>query len=305
MLRSDLSRLQAILLALFVTFLWSTSWVLIKLVIDDIPALTFAGLRYALAALVLLPFALRRGLLPALRSAPAPLRWRLVGLGLLMYAATQGAQFWALATLPAVTASLLYNFTTPLVALFGLAALGERLVGRQWLGIGVFLGGVLIYFTPDALPAAYVPGLLIAGLGVLANAGATLIGRGVNREAGLDPLHVTAFSMLVGAPPLLVAGVAWQGLPPISALGWAIIVWMAVVNGALAFTLWNRALRTLPAAEASIINNTMLIQIAALAWLFLGEQPGPRGLLGLALAALGALLVQWRGRITWVRITRA
>ena len=40
---------NALLQALFVTFLWSTSWVLIKLGLRDIPALTFAGLRYGLA----------------------------------------------------------------------------------------------------------------------------------------------------------------------------------------------------------------------------------------------------------------
>jgi hypothetical protein len=48
-----------VLQALLVTFLWSTSWVLIKIGLVDIPALTFAGLRYALATLVLLPFVLR------------------------------------------------------------------------------------------------------------------------------------------------------------------------------------------------------------------------------------------------------
>ena len=48
-------RLQAILQALFVTFLWSTSWVLIKHALDEIPPLTFAGLRYAFAVLILLP----------------------------------------------------------------------------------------------------------------------------------------------------------------------------------------------------------------------------------------------------------
>ena len=46
----------AVLQALFVTFLWSTSWVLIKIGLDDLDLkpLSFAGLRYALAALILL-----------------------------------------------------------------------------------------------------------------------------------------------------------------------------------------------------------------------------------------------------------
>jgi drug/metabolite transporter (DMT)-like permease len=46
----------AIAQALLVTFLWSTSWVLIKVGLSDLelPPLSFAGLRYLLAALILL-----------------------------------------------------------------------------------------------------------------------------------------------------------------------------------------------------------------------------------------------------------
>jgi drug/metabolite transporter (DMT)-like permease len=46
--------------------------------------------------------------------------------------------------------------------------------------------------------------------------------------------------------------------------------------------------------ESSIINNTMLIQIALLAWLFLGETPTWRMVLGMVLAGLGTLLVEVR-----------
>ena len=52
-------RLSALLTAVFVTFLWSTSWVLIKVgLAASLPPLPFAGLRYGLAALCLAPFAL-------------------------------------------------------------------------------------------------------------------------------------------------------------------------------------------------------------------------------------------------------
>src|SRR3970040_477008 len=114
---SQSSHLRAAALALFVTFLWSTSWVLIKIGLADIPALTFAGLRYFLAFLCLLPFGLRAGHLD-----PSALRhltrrdWLLLFLlGLVFYSVTQGTQFLALAYLPAVTFSLLLNFSAVLV----------------------------------------------------------------------------------------------------------------------------------------------------------------------------------------------
>jgi len=46
------------------------------------------------------------------------------------------------------------------------------------------------------------------------------------------------------------------------------------------------------AVESSIINNTMLIQIALLAWVFLGESLDLVEIVGLALAAVGIFLAQ-------------
>ena len=71
--------------------------------------------------------------------------WLLL-LGLIMIAVTQGAQFAALVYLPAVTVSLALNFTSLLVAFMGIAWLGERLNGRQWFGVLIFLSAVLLYF---------------------------------------------------------------------------------------------------------------------------------------------------------------
>lgn len=100
MLNNRSPHLTATLQALFVTFLWATSWVLIKLGLHDIPALTFAGLRYLLAFLCLLPFGLLGGHLAVLRSLPRRDWLRLVALGLLYIAITQGAQFLGLSYLP-------------------------------------------------------------------------------------------------------------------------------------------------------------------------------------------------------------
>ena len=85
-------RLPAILQALLVTFLWSTSWVLIKLGLQaSLPALSFAGLRYSLAFACLLPLLLANpGQRRALRSL-SPAAWRqLALLGVVYYSLTQG-----------------------------------------------------------------------------------------------------------------------------------------------------------------------------------------------------------------------
>ena len=141
----------AVLQALLVTFLWSTSWVLIKIGLADIPALVFAGLRYCLAFVCLLPFALRPAGRLALRGLTRG-QWLLLAFyGLAFYAVVQGAQFVGLAYLPAATVSLVLNFTSVIVALMGLAWLGERPRGLGWFGIALSALGGLIFFYPAAL----------------------------------------------------------------------------------------------------------------------------------------------------------
>jgi drug/metabolite transporter (DMT)-like permease len=283
-----------VLQALFVTFLWSTSWVLIKLGLKDIPALTFAGLRYALAFVCLLPFALRAGHLSSLHRLPRKTWRELIVLGLVYYAVTQGAQFLGLAYLPALTVILLLNFATIVVAFLGVLLLSEPPSLLQWAGVGVSLVGILVYFYFDLVPFDQAAGLIVVGVCILANALSSLLGRHVNRADRHHPLMVTTVTMGIGSMVLLGTGIAVQGFPRLNWTSWAIIAWLAVVNTAFAFTVWNHTLRTLTAMESSVIYGTMLIQVSLLAWLFLGEELTPRRVIGLTLAGVGALIVQLR-----------
>lgn len=292
--RKELILIKSALQALFVVFLWATSWVFIKLGLEEIPALTFAGLRYILAFLCLLPFLFLSNQRNSLRSLSMNQWVRLFILGLLFYALTQGASFVALAYLPAITVNLLWSFSSVTVALMGITWLAERPTLFQWLGIIIAVIGAVIYFFPVNIPKGQFVGVLVALLGVLANAGSSILGRAVNRSGEIHPLTVTVTSMGIGALILLVAGITTQGLPPLSGRSWAIIVWLAVVNTAVAFTLWNHTLRTLSAVQSSIINGTMLIWIPMLAVVFLGEKVTMKELLGLVVVGIGTLIVQLR-----------
>jgi drug/metabolite transporter (DMT)-like permease len=288
------AHLAAVCQALFVTFLWSLSWILIKIGLHDVPALTFAGLRYTLAFVCLLPLFLKFGGLAVLKKLTRRDWVGLAGLGLIYYAVTQGAQFWGLAFLPAVTVSLLLNLSAPVVALWGIFWLGERPTGGQWAGMTLCLAGIGIYFNGSLPEDSQLTGLGIMLVGVLANAASSILGRKLNRQGKFTPLAVTTISMGIGGLALLAGGLSSQPLPNLTLSSWAIIGWLALVNTAFAFTLWNSTLRTLSAMESSLINNTMLVQIALLAWVFLGEEVAGLKILGLALVALGVLVVQLR-----------
>lgn len=293
-----MERTRAILFALLVTFLWSTSWVLIKLGLSqDLPPLTFAGLRYLVAFVCLLPLAaIKRDSRAQLLHLEGRDWARLAALGLVYYAFTQGAQYLSLAYLPAALVSLLLNLTPIVVGVGGVFFLGEKPGSRQWLGVLLTGAGVLIYFQTGALPADRWFGFGVAVFGVLTNAASAVMGRSVNRRGNLSPLVVTTVSMGVGAVLLLLLGGLLQGFGSLTWQHGLIIAWLAVVNTALAFTLWNTSLRVLSAVESSILNGLMLPQIAILAWVFLDEALTARESLGLTLVCLGVILVQLRGR---------
>lgn len=282
----------AVFQALLVTFLWATSWILIKIGLNDIPALTFAGLRYTIAFLVLLPLGLSSKRLKELNTLNAKTWVQLIALGVLFYALTQGAQFLSLFYLPTATSSLLLSFTTVIVAFLGILFLREKPNALQWIGTIIYLAGVFAFLYPISLPRNQMIGFIVAGVGVLANSISAIIGRDVNRSGNLSPLTVTITSMGIGGFLLLAGGIIIQGLPRLSLSSWGIILWLAIVNSALAFTLWNRTLRTLSAMESSIINNTMLFQIAVLAWIFLDETLNWQEISGILLAIVGTILVQ-------------
>lgn len=293
------SHLKAVFLALFVTFLWSTSWVLIKIGLKaSLPPVTFAGLRYTLAFLCLLPFVLINPSHRQMVKIFSKSTWyQLILLGLVFYTITQGAQFIGLAFLPAATVTLLLNFSPIFVAIPSGIVNQEGTTFTQWMGILLSVAGAIVYFLPLNTSANQVIGFIAVCIGVLANASSSLLGRKINTQSGLPAIVITTISMGIGGVLLLIIGATTQGLGQLNLIQWLIIIWLAVVNTAIAFTFWNKSLQSLTAVESSIINSTMLPQIAILSWVFLDEPLNLRQISGLGLVTIGIIIVQvWRGK---------
>jgi len=231
--------------------------------------------------------------------AAEPLGPRLIGrvalYGLLFVAVAQGAQYAALAVLPATAVSLVLSSIPVGVALIALGGRHERASLWQGVGIGMLTVGALVYFGPFEIEEGAGVGFLAAGVCVTASALSSHMGRTLARDSIRrlgGPVGLTAVSMLIGAVVLVGVGIALEGWPRLDLRGWLIVGWLALVNTAFAFTLWNHTLRTLTAVESSVVNNTMTIQVAILAIVFLGERLEPPQLIGLLLAAAGAAVVQ-------------
>jgi len=285
----------AIVRVLFVNTLWATSWALIKIAFRaNLPPLTFAGTRYVLASLCLAAVVFARASNRWAIGSLTPADWRrLAFLGIVYYAVSQGSQFIALSLVPAATLGLVLNLTPAIVAITGWRRAHEPPTIVQSLGVALTTTGVLVYFWPITLAKIAGPGIIAALIGLMTNSVAAIVGRRAN-VGGHPAVVVTFVSMGIGSALLLATGLTVQGWVPPGPEQWTIIVWLAVVNTAFSFTMWNRSLQTLTAVEASVINSTMLPQTAIVAALVVGEALNVTQIAGLALVVLGTFVVQLR-----------
>lgn len=286
----DKGRLGALLEALLVTFLWSTSYVLTKIGLAEISPLLLVSLRYTVASLVLVPVALVLGEHKKLDRRAAV---KLVFLGISGYSVAQGLQCLGLYHLPAVTVTFILNFTPVMVLLLGLVFLKTPPTPRQVAGVVLVIAGAYVYF--GGVPGDSLTGVTITLVSGLGWAAYLVAGRAFFKPGDISPLGLSAFAMGVGT--VFIAGSAWvyEGFTWLSLGGWGIVLWLGVVNTAAAFFLWNHALQRVDAFEISILQNTMLIQIAVLSAIFLGETLTATKLLGMAVVLVGVLIVQLSG----------
>jgi drug/metabolite transporter (DMT)-like permease len=281
--------------AVLVTFLWSSSFVLIKFGLLEIPPFLFAAVRYTIAFAILGVVYLGiggRGRSSRRSSIKSIGKVSLVVAGICGYTLAQGFQFVGLFYLPAVTTSFLLNFTPIFVLLLGILFLGEKASKTQLAGLVVALLGAYAFFSERLSGAGQQLGILVVIISGLSWAIYMIIIRRIQRVDSTGSLKLTAVTMGIGTVGLLLLAAVFDGLRWISLNALTIILWLSIVNTSLAFLLWNHALRSIRAYELSVVQNSMLVQIAVLAWIFLGELLTYVMVLGVVLVIVGVVLVQ-------------
>jgi len=190
----------------------------------------------------------------------------------------------ALGTLVAIGSGPLF------VGLFAWVTLHERPTRAWWASTCICIGGlVLLTLDGTAQPEVQVGGLvfaLAAGAGYAAYtvAARRLIGQGAH------PSEVMAAAMGLGAilllPVLLLAGAAWIATPD----GLIVALWLGLVATTVAYVLFGRGLRVLPAGPVATLLLAEPLVATFLGVGLLGETLGPAGWLGAALVAAGLCL---------------
>jgi drug/metabolite transporter (DMT)-like permease len=275
--------------SILVTFLWSTSFILIKFGLSQVPPLDFAAYRYGIASIVLLIGTVFQGngnVRIAKKDIPLMILMAVAG-----YAIAQGSQYVGIGLLSTDMTAFLQNMTPVFVLAVSYPIMRERPVKIQLLGLLIVFAGLFTFLHGQPLRGE-VTGVFVVLVGSFSWAIYLVLLRTTGVAERIGALRFTAITMSIGSVILLVTGAAEGGSVTMNLDDWLILAWLSLVNTAFAFYLWNVSLKVLTAFEMSVLQNTMLAQIALLSWYFLGEGITLTMGTGMILILSGTCLVQ-------------
>lgn len=257
---------------LLLSLIWGSTWLFIKLGLEDLPPFTFAGVRFVIAAAILLVvIAVRRVPLPRERRD-----WALIALtGVMAFSVNYGLLFWG----EQRTSSGLAAILQTIIPAFGLVIAhhylpDERITPAKVGGIALGIAGVALIFSDQAS---------VEGSSALAGSAAIVVGAFCvaysnvlvkARARHIEPAALAAGQMICGLVPLLLIGVTLEGNPFTfrwTPLALASLLYLALVGSAIAFLLFYWLVRNMD------VTKTMLIPLVTppiavfLGWLVLHE----------------------------------
>ena len=288
-----MSRGASLALYALLVLIWSSTWVAIKIGLEDAPALLGAGVRFALAGVLLLGYA-------ALRRRPLQTdRLLALILGLLPFAFCYGLVYWGEQYIPSGLTAVLFGVMPLYTAILASFLLhDEPLRARVVLGVTLALAGLSLAFAESLELGSEERAALGAAAVVLSPLGAALGNIALKRRAAdLDAIVLNGWGMLIGGGLLLALSGATEdwGDAVWGAKAIGSILYLAVVGSAVAFVTLTILLREMSAQASSVI--ALMIPFGALIFgaLLYGEAITARAVAGAALVVAGLLAA--RGRV--------
>lgn len=273
-----------------VVLIWGANFSFMKMALAEMSGMSFAGLRFTLAALVLLGVLWwREGSIGVPRDAWWPMIW----MGVLSNTLYQVFFMYGLTHTSVANASLIIATTPLIVALLGAAT------GIEALRSPVVTGGVLGFAGVVLILVGKGAVLGVGGLtGDAAIFGATLCWAIFTLavralRVRISTLRLTTWTMATGAPGLLLLGgpglahLDWGGL---SARAWTGVAYSTLLAIVVAYVLWNNGVRVVGSGRTAIFNSMIPLVAMLVAWPLLGEHPRPIQIGGAVLIVSGVLL---------------
>ncbi|MFC4357542.1 DMT family transporter [Halobium salinum] len=292
-----MTRYRNLVLFVALAALWGSAFMAIKAGLDYFPPVLFAAVRYDVAGVLMLGYAVY------VLDDPFPRgrdQWAVVAVGAVLLIAAYHALLFVGETDPAVnsaTAAVIVSLSPVLTTGFARAFLPDQRLTLAGVA-GLLLGLVGVAVLTGADLGAAVSGGAVAKLLVLAAAAAFALGSVLTRRIDADlPIEsMEAWSMLGGALLMhllsvglgeSVAAAEWTNPTALAAL-----LFLAVGSSAVGFLIYFDLLERLGAVEINLVSYVAPVFAALTGWLFLQEAPTPGTVVGFCLIFGGFLLIK-------------
>jgi drug/metabolite transporter (DMT)-like permease len=284
--------MKARLIWLVLCGIWGSTWLFIKLGLEDLPPLTFAGIRFVIScAIIFSIIRIRRLELPRARAD-----WGLLAVtGILSFGLNYGLVFWGEQHISSGLAALL-QATLPA---FGLVFAHFHLPGERlsWAKIGgVVLGvcGVAVVFSNQLAVAGRQA--LAGGVALILSAAFAAYSNVLVKRYGknLNPAILSAGQMFFGLLLLLAVGLPLEGNPlrfHWTRMAVIALLYLAVVGSVIAFLLYYWLVQNMDVTKSMLIALVTPVVAVILGMIVLNEEFGWRTLAGGAMIILGIALI--------------
>jgi len=284
-------------LAVLLCLIWGSTWLAIKIGLEDSPPILGAGFRFLLACAVLFAL-LRWKKMPLLTDRES---WKKLAIpGIFAYFVSYGLVYWGEQHINSGLAALLFATLPFWVAIFAHYLLpNEKITWIKVISLLVGFSGIVIIFWDNLRLSGSIYNLL--GMLALLSSGASAAYASVRTKRDLyhlDPIVISAQQMLVGMVLLLILGFAVEDLHSFKLTGKSIgaLFYLALVGSAIAFSVFYHLLKTTAATRLSLIAFVTPIVALLLGWLIKHEQVTLHLILGAALVSAGIISLIFLGK---------
>ena len=195
------------------------------------------------------------------------------------------------------------TLTAPLmIAIGGALFLKDRITKREKLGITIaFFGSLITIIQPifeNGININQITGNLLIFAYLLVNTVSVIMAKRLVRK-GASPIALTSLSFIIGFisfAPLILFSDSFSlstltSLPFPYHLG---VLFMAIMSGNIAYTLWVKGQKTIEVSEAALFNYLYPVFSAPLAVYWLGEKVTLAFLLGALIIIIGVIIAEYK-----------
>lgn len=275
-----------LLLALAVNLVWGLNFVVVKLGLAELPPMLIVSFRYALVALVLLPW-LKWPTGRFLQVAAVS-----VTLGFLHFA----LMFTGLSGVDASVAAIAAQTQVPFSALLAYFLFRDRLGWKRGAGVALAIAGVvMIAGGPNAVEGGGADPFYVM-LVVLAAFAWAVSAVQVKKIGTIGTLTLNAWIALLAAPQLLIGSIvmedaSWEMVAGAGWWAWGAVVYMAIAVTVFGYGVWYRLLQRYQVTQVIPLSLLAPTFAVALGILLLDEPATFEKLVGGAMTLVGVAVV--------------